>query len=76
MGAGKLKEAAYVLPEVLLKPTAIFAGLTQDTDEPRRGVGWLCYVGRPTQCFEDNGRAIPAPRNRVFLVFVNDEWVA
>lgn len=76
MGAGKVKEAAYVLPQVLLKPTAVFRGLTQDADEPRRGVGWLCYVGRPSQCFEDDGRPVRPPRDRVFLVFVNDEWIA
>lgn len=76
MGAGKVKEAGYVVPEVLLKPTAIFEGLTQDSDESRRGAGWRCYVGRPGQCFEDDGRSMPAPRNRVFLVFVNDQRVA
>jgi hypothetical protein len=76
MGLGKMKEAAYLLPEVLVRPTAVFSGLTQDTDEPRRGAGWLCYVGRPRQRFEDDGRAIPVQAGRVFLVFVNDEWVA
>jgi len=76
MGIGKTKEAAYTLPDVLLKPAAVFGGLTQETDEPRRGTGWLCYVGRPTQRFDDNGRAVPASLDRVFLVFVNDEWVA
>jgi hypothetical protein len=75
-GLGKVKEAGYIVPEVLGKPTAIFQGLTHDEDEPRRGEGWLCYVGRPTISFEDDGRAVPPRSNRVFLVFVNAEWVA
>lgn len=42
----------------------------------RRGTGWLCYVGRPALCFEDDGRSVPPHQGRVFLVFVTDEWVA
>lgn len=75
-GQGKVKEAAYIVPEVLLKPSAIFQGLKRDRDEPRRGAGSLCYCGRPIHCFEDDGRNVPPPRNRVFLVFVNDDWIA
>ena len=74
-GPGKVKEAGFIVKEVLAAPGAIFQGLTEDTDEPKRGTGWLCYVGRPASCFEDEGRSIPPPANRVFLVFVNDEWV-
>ncbi len=38
--------------------------------------GWLCYVERPSQCFEDDGRSVAPRPDRVFLVFVNDESVA
>ena len=40
-----LKEAGYIVPQVLLKPTAIFQGLTRDADEPHRGAGWLHGAG-------------------------------
>jgi hypothetical protein len=76
LGPGKMKDAGYLVPEVLLSPTAIFKGLTLDSDEPQRGAGWFCYAGLPTWCFEHDGRQFPAPKNRVFLVFVNDEWIA
>jgi hypothetical protein len=75
-GAGKVKEAGFVVREVLEKPIAVFRGLKRDTDEPRLGAGWLCYVGRPGCCFEDDGRSVPPPQNRVFLVFVTDQWIA
>lgn len=75
-GLGKVKEAAFLVPEVLARPSAVFRGLTRDTDEPLRGTGWLCYVGRPHECYEDDGRKLPRQPNRVFLVFVNDDWVA
>jgi len=75
-GLGKVKEAGYIVPEVLAKPAAVFRGLKRDTDEPHRGTGWLCYVGRPRSCFEDDGRSVSPRQDRVFLVFVTDEWVA
>lgn len=76
LGAGKVKEAGFIVPEVLAKPTAIFQGLTRDADDSKRGAGWRCYAGRPGKCFEDDGRSVPPPPNRVFVVFVNDENVA
>jgi len=75
-GAGKVKEAGFIVPEVLAKPSAIFRGLKRDSDEPRHGSGWLCYVGLPSRCFEDDGRAVQPRSDRVFLVFVTDEWIA
>ena len=76
LGKGKIMDAGFVVPEILAKPTAIFKGLALDKDEPRRGAGWLCYSGRPTRCFEDDGKEFACPPKRVFLVFVNSEWVA
>ena len=75
-GLGRVKEAAYVLPQVLSKPTAIFEGFLHDGDEPKRGAGWRCYCGKPTICFEDNGRQLRAREGFVFLVFVTDENIA
>lgn len=76
LGLGRVKEAAYVLPAVLARPTAIFEGLTQESDESRRGVGWLCFVGCPSQSFKNDGTSVPARSGYVFLAFVNAEWVA
>lgn len=76
LGVGRVKEAGYLVPEVLARPAAVFRGLLREGDEPRRGAGWLCYVGQPRTAFDDTGRSVPAHPDRVFLVFVNDEGVA
>jgi hypothetical protein len=60
-GLGRVKEAGYVLPRVLLMPTAVFEGFLSEGDEPHRGAGWRCYCGNPGICFDDHGRQVPAP---------------
>ena len=75
-GQGFILEARYTLPEVLLKPTAVFEGLCSDEDEDARGYGWRCYCGIPACRYRANGDEMSVPENRVFLVFVNIEWVA
>jgi hypothetical protein len=63
-GKGHVLEMAYVLPEVLIKPKAIFAGLRRDEDEPkeRGSLGWLCYVGRPSVAYRSNGQRVEPGR--------------
>jgi len=69
-------EAAYIVPHVLQKPVAIFEGLQEDEDEDRRGVGWRCYCGLPLHSYRPDGTEAPPPRDRVYLVFVNQEGIA
>ena len=75
-GMGHANEAAYLLPETLQKPTAIFEGLRRESDEDMRGCGWRCYCGVPTRSFRPDGSEGPPYRNQVYLVFVNDQHVA
>jgi len=74
-GKGFILEAAETLPEMLLRPTAIFEGLCSDDDEDARGFGWRCYCGIPSWRYRANGEPISVPENRVFLAFVNTEPV-
>lgn len=74
-GKGFTLEAAETLPEVLLRPTAIFEGLCSNDDEDARGFGWRCYCGIPSVRYRTDGGQIPVPENRVFLAFVNTEKV-
>jgi hypothetical protein len=76
LGKGRVLEAAQIVLPTLLHPTAIYEGLTQNRDHDPRGVGWLCYAAIPDRCFEDDGKQFPTPSGEVFVVFVNDEWVA
>lgn len=75
-GMGHAKECAFTVPEILVRPTAIFEGLTQDHDEDRRGIGWRCYCGRPSKGYRADGTECPPFPNQVYLVFVNAECVA
>ena len=73
---GHAKEAAYIVPMVLLSPTAVFEGLRRDEDEDRQGYGWRCYCGVPDRAYRmDGSQRSPYP-GQVYLVFVNDEGVA
>ena len=73
---GHANECGRIVPKILQEPTAIFEGLTRDSDEDRRGVGWRCYCGVPEQAFHADGTPrLPYP-GQVYLVFVNDEYVA
>jgi hypothetical protein len=58
---GQVMEAAFIVPEVLQHPTAIFEGLTQEEDEDRRGAGWRCYCGIPKKVIVRMVR--PKPRS-------------
>jgi len=71
-----LLEAAFLVPHVLKRPTAIFEGLRQEEDEDRRGVGWRCYCGIPRCSYRPDGTEAPPYRGKVFLVFVNLDGIA
>jgi len=73
---GHANECAHLVPFTLQKPTAIFEGLTEERDEDRRGVGWLCYCSKPAFRFDEDGNRLPVIDGRVFLVFVNAKKVA
>ncbi len=50
-GEGAVREMAFVVPEILTKPKAIFEGLRKDEDEKHNSkdsLGWRCYVGIPS----------------------------
>ncbi len=70
-------ELAFILPEVLRNPTAIFMGIRWDADEKLAGdvPGWLCYVGLPQKSYDVNGRETDAYVDKVYLVFVNEDRV-
>lgn len=73
---GQIKEAAYVLPQVLQGDGPVFEGLCRDEDEDRRGVGWRCYCLQPDSSYTQDGIK-KAPRlGQVFLVFLNEDRVA
>ena len=73
---GHAKECAYIVPEILLNPTAIFEGLRRDEDEDRTGFGWRCFCGIPQNSYRADGTTAPPYPAQVYLVFVNDERVA
>jgi len=68
---GQVLELAYVLPEVLRCPTAIFQGIREEGEED-----WLCYCGLPSHGYRRNGDRISAPEEEVYLVFVSADRVA
>src|SRR5690606_36045953 len=70
------KECCFIVPFILLNPTAVFEGLRQDEDEDRSGVGWRCYCGIPENAYRRDGSSRPSYPGQVYLVFVNDEQVA
>lgn len=75
-GAGAILECRNIVPHILAHPTAIFEGLRRDEEEDRWGYGWRCYCGLPTVAYRTNGTEInPYPR-QVYLVFVNDGFIA
>jgi len=73
---GQLTDAAYIVPEVLRHPRAIFEGLLRERDDDNRSAGWLCYCAIPERSYDDRGRPRATWPHKVFLVFVNDERVA
>lgn len=79
-GAWAIMEMAYLVPEILTQPSAIFEGIRADGDDDAATDGWLCYCGTPTRCYRCNpdgsARESAAYPGQVFLVFVNRERVA
>jgi hypothetical protein len=73
---GQVKEAAYILPQVLQAPAVVFEGFRREEDEDRRGVGWRCYCGVPDSSYTADGEKRPPRKGQVFLLVVNDEHVA
>ena len=69
-------ECAYLVPEVLQRPTAVFEGLKREADQPRSGYGWRCYCGLPDRAYSQDGTPGAPWAREVFLVFVNEELVA
>ena len=67
----------YTLSAALREPDAIFEGLRFDDDEPRHcdNEGWLCYAYHPANRYNEYGAAYETPKNRIFLVFINDEKI-
>lgn len=59
---GHAKECAFIVPQILQKPTAIFEGLRRDEDEDRQGYGWRCYCGVPEHSFRRDGMSAPPTR--------------
>lgn len=73
---GHAKECGHIIPAILDRPSAIFEGLRRDEDEDRKGFGWRCYCGIPTNSYHHDGsEGCPYP-GQVYLVFINDECVA
>ena len=75
-GVGAVMEAGFTVPYILQHPTAIFEGLCRDDDEDARGYGWRCYCGIPTCDFGIDGQELGTRPNKVFVVFVTDDFVA
>lgn len=73
---GQANEAAFIVPQTLQKPTAIFEGLRRDEDDDRRGVGWRCYCGSPSRSYRTDGSERPRWPGSVYLVFVNRDGIA
>ena len=70
-------ELALIVPEVLLRPTAVFMGIRWDADENNITdvPSWLCYVGLPTCSFTASGEKADPYEGEVYLVFVNADRV-
>jgi len=70
LGMGKTKELAYLVPETLMKPQAVFIGLRDEGDEG------LCYVGSPSCSYRGtDGKQADPWVGQVYLVFVNKDKV-
>jgi hypothetical protein len=73
---GHASECAFLLPDILQRPSAVFEGLRWDEDEDPSGYGWRCYCGIPSRAYRTDGAERPVWAGEVFLVFVNDEGIA
>ena len=75
-GMGAIREMAQLVPDTLIRPTAIFEGIRSDGDESRDGDGARCYCGTPEVAFTPDGSPRKPRLGRVFLVFVTADGVA
>lgn len=74
---GQTMEAAFIVPEILQNPKAIFEGVRREEDERgSNSPGWRCYSGIPSKGYVKSGKEVPPWPGEVFLVFVNAENVA
>ena len=66
---------AYIVPEALKKPTALYQGLRFEEDERHScsSPGWLCYCYYPEFKYNLAGQKVKPPVDKVFLVFVNED---
>ncbi|MDR2438021.1 MAG: hypothetical protein LBE12_01450 [Planctomycetaceae bacterium] len=63
--------------ETLQHPSNIYKGIRFEEDEKHscNAQGWLCYCSRPAFRYSSNGSKIPAPVDKIFLVFVNVDCI-
>ncbi len=66
-GMGATQELAFNVPEVILRPTAIFRGVRSEGESE-----WMCYSGIPSRAFDHRtGQEVTPWRGEVFLVFAD-----
>lgn len=68
-------DAAYLMPECLRRPAAIFEGVRWDEDDDDEADGWLCYVYSPDRAFRSDGSRRAPYEAEVFLVFLNADRI-
>ena len=74
MGEGAIRELAYSVQQVLLRPHAVFEGVRRDADDDSGATeGWLCYIGTPEPRYEYRTGQERSRGRRVMLVYLNDE---
>lgn len=64
--AHQLHELQRVVPEVVLRPAAVFEGLRR---EGSLSTG-RAYSGRPASAFDNRGQPVPLPEGKCYVVFV------
>jgi hypothetical protein len=74
---GDVQTIIHTIPDALTKPCAIFEGIRFEEDEKHscNAHGWLCYCYKPDFRYTIDGSKIPAPIDKIFLVFVNVEYI-
>jgi len=77
-GLVQASECAYIVPEILKNPKAVFEGIRWDEDEDRfeGSAAWRCYCGMPAHSYRPDGTPAPPYLDEVYLVFINHESVA
>jgi hypothetical protein len=59
IGPGAVRELGFILPEAVLKPTAVFRGVRDEGEAE-----WLCYVSRPSRSYDGKDNSRPALRGK------------